>query len=69
MGFRFAADKFKKVRKEKAYSRRLLAKFLGVAPETVKLWEQGKDTPTNTQIEEISRMFGYPIWWFFEFKK
>ena len=54
-------QRLKKLRKEKGLTQAELAEELGVAMNTVSIWELGKRMPDDKTIEKIARYFVTPV--------
>jgi len=67
MGLKFLPKRLKGARKEAGYSKRGLAKVIGVDVTTIRAWEQGLRAPNNEQSLKIAEVLHHPIWHFFGF--
>jgi DNA-binding XRE family transcriptional regulator len=55
------AMRLQKLRKEKGWSRKMLAKKIGVAPDTIKYWEEEISQPRISRGKQLAKVFGVTV--------
>lgn len=60
---RYAPQKVKQTRKLLKLSQPLFAKFLGVAVQTVRAWEQGDNVPSDMACRFLDEINANPAYW------
>jgi len=59
----FSAAMVKKTRRQLGLSQVLFAEFLGVAPQTVRSWEQGVNPPSTMACRFMDEILRNPEFW------
>ena len=59
----YAPQKVKKTRELLNLSQPLFAKFLGVAVQTVRAWEQGDNVPSDMACRFLDEINANPVYW------
>lgn len=56
--------RIKRLLSENEWSQAELAKRLGIAQQSVQKWVHGISSPSNTNLDKLSEVTGYPPYWF-----
>ena len=59
----YSAELVKKTRAVLSASQTVFAQFLGVSPQTVRAWEQGKNTPKDSACRLMDEIRYKPEYW------
>lgn len=56
--------RIKKVLTDEGWSQSELARRIGISQQTVQKWVSGITSPTTSNMDKLSEITGYPIYWF-----
>ena len=63
---RLIGERIRLARKQRCWTQKVLANFLGVSFQQINKYEMGKNEVPLAVIDKLSQLFGVPHAWFFE---